>query len=132
MHTCTHTHTHRDMLQFFKCGKYTEVQCHHENHFMQTVPCCKVLPSCRHSTCPPTQSGQQAQRTPAQLCCPLSEPPQHPPRPRLNNRCTSQWPKESPSVPGEGAAAKGEREERRDKRESPQHLVFPAGLATKY
>ena len=127
-----HTHTHTGMLQFLICGKCTEVQCHHQNHFMHTVPWHKVLPSCGHSTCPPTHSGQQAQRTLAQLFCPFSEPPQHPPRPRLNNRCTSPWPKESPSVPGEGAVAKGERDERRDKRESPQHLVFPGGLATKY
>ena len=40
-------------------------------------------------------------------------PAQHPPRPRLNNRCTSPWPKESPSVPAEGAVDKGERDERR-------------------
>ena len=62
---------------------------------------------------------------------------QHPPRPRLNNRCSSLWPKESPTVLGGGGGggavvAKGERDERRDKWESPQHLVFPGGLATKY
>ena len=48
------------------------------------------------------------------------------------NRCTSQWPRKRPSGQGEGAVAKGERDERRDKQGNPWHLVVPSGLATRY
>ena len=131
----THAHTHTHTQTCYSSFNVENTQ--RSNVTMRTILCRQFhgikycLPVGTQPAHQPTAASKHRGCQP-NCAAHCQNSPQHPPRPRLNNRCTSQWPKESPSVPAEGEVDKGERDERRDKRESPQHLVFPAGLATKY